>query len=110
MFAEIHSLDEFNQLLAEQPAIMAYFSTDGCNVCKILKPKVERLVHDHFPEILLVYIETNKFPELAAQNRIFAVPTLLVFFESREYIRKSRNFGLDELGHEIERPYGLMFS
>lgn len=110
MFAETKSLQEFEQTVAEKPAVLAYFSTTECNVCKVLKPKVMELVLSEFPQISLVYVETNLQPEVAAQNRIFAVPTLLVFFDGKEYIRKSRNFGLDELRMELQRPYNLMFS
>jgi hypothetical protein len=48
-------------------------------------------------------------PEVAAQNRVFAAPTIVVFFAGRETIRKSRAFGIDELKAEISRPYSLMF-
>lgn len=96
--------------MAERPAVLAYFSTTECNVCKVLKPKLMELVLSEFSQISLVYVETNLQPEVAAQNRIFAVPTLLVFFDGKEYIRKSRNFGLDELRKELLMPYRLMFS
>jgi thioredoxin 1 len=46
---------------------------------------------------------------LAAQNRVFAAPTVVVFFDGRETIRKSRAFGVDELKSEIQRPYSMMF-
>lgn len=110
MFKKIDNLKAFEEIVSEQPAVLAYFSTTECNVCKVLKPKVQELIHSEFPEIALVYVETNQSPELAAQHRIFAVPTLVVYFDGREFIRKSRNFGLDELRQELQRPYGLMFS
>lgn len=110
MYTAIHTLDEYNELVATAPALLIYFSTDECNVCKVLKPKVGEMLIANFPKIKLIYVNLNQSPEIAAQNRIFAVPTLLVFFEGREYIRKSRNFGLDELKNEIDRPYQMMFS
>jgi thioredoxin-like negative regulator of GroEL len=110
MNRNIDNIQEFEQFVAERPAVLAYFSTTECNVCKVLKPKVMELVLSEFFQISLVYVETNLQPEVAAQNRIFAVPTLLVFFDGKEYIRKSRNFGLDELRKELLRPYRLMFS
>ena len=63
-----------------------------------------------FPRIKLVYIKSDKLPELAAQNQVFAAPTVLIFFEGKEYIRKSRKIGINELQQEIERPYSLIFS
>ena len=109
MFVEISSFDDFLALKEKEPALLAYFSTDVCNVCKVLKPKVEELVQSEFPQIRLVYIKSDKLPEVAAQNSVFAVPTIIVFFDGREYIRKSRNIGIGELRNEIDRPYSMMF-
>lgn len=105
----IKSLQEFDQLLAEQDAVLAYFSTEICSVCKVLKPKVIEMIAESFPKMKMVFIESDKLPEVAAQNRVFAAPTIIVFFAGRETIRKSRAFGIDELKAEISRPYSLMF-
>ena len=109
MFEQVESFEAFLKLKEEEPALLAYFSTETCNVCKVLKPKVAELIQASFPEIKLVYIQTDKLPEVAAQNQVFAVPTLLVYFEGREYIRKSRNIGIGELEREIDRPYSMIF-
>lgn len=109
MFKEIKSSEEFLKL-KEVPALLAYFSTDACNVCKVLKPKVEELIKTKFPKIKLAYIKSDKLPEVAAQSQIFAAPTILLFFDGREYIRKSRNIGVSELEKEIARLYSMMFS
>ena len=105
----IHSVHEFELLLAENDAVLAYFSTEICSVCHVLKPKVIEMGSESFPKMKMVYIESDKLPELAAQNRVFTAPTVVVFFAGRETIRKSRAFGVDELRSEIERPYSLMF-
>lgn len=110
MFTTITSLDEYNKLIEEELALLIYFSTNECNVCKVLKPKVGEMISEIFPEIKLFYVNINQSPDIAAQNRIFAVPTLQIIFDRREFVRKSRNFGLDELKAEIDRPYKLMFS
>jgi len=105
----IHSIPEFDLILAESDAVLAYFSTETCFVCHVLKPKVIEMVSVSFPKMKMVFIESDKIPELAAQNRVFTAPTVVVFFAGRETIRKSRAFGVDELRSEIERPYSLMF-
>ncbi len=110
MFTEIQSFEEFLKLKESVPALLGYFSTEACNVCKVLKPKVEELIQAEFPKIRLIYIKSDILPEVAAKNQVFAAPTILVFFEGREYIRKSRNIGIGELQKEIERPYSMMFS
>jgi thioredoxin-like negative regulator of GroEL len=109
MFTEIKSLEEFLQMKEKEPALLGYFSTEACNVCKVLKPKVADLIKAEFPKIKLAYIKSDVLPEVAAQHQVFAAPTLLIFLDGREYIRKSRNIGIAELHREIERPYSMMF-
>ncbi|HKL32175.1 MAG TPA: thioredoxin family protein [Tangfeifania sp.] len=109
MFIEIKSLDEFNQLKQKELALLAYFSTDACNVCKVLKPKVDELVQSEFPQLKMVYVKSDVLPDIAGQHQVFTAPTILVFFDGRETIRKSRNIGLDELRREIDRPYSMIF-
>jgi thioredoxin 1 len=109
MFTEIKSAGEFNTLKFSEPALLAYFSTDGCNVCKALKPKVEKLTETRFPNIRVVYVKSDVFPDVAGQHRVYTAPTILVFFEGRETIRKIRNIGIEELRRELERPYAILF-
>ena len=110
MFYEIKTFEEFLELKNNEEALLGYFSTETCNVCKVLKPKVAELVKEEFPKIKLAYIPSDKLPDVAAQHQVFAAPTILVFFEGREYIRKSRNIGIGELEQEIRRPYSMIFS
>ncbi|NQU86031.1 MAG: thioredoxin family protein [Mariniphaga sp.] len=110
MFYTFQNINQFDSFVKENEAVLAYFSTNECNVCKVLKPKVEDLFIKEFPQVKLAYIETNLLPNVAAQNRIFNVPTIVIYFEGKEYIRKSRSFGIDELKAEVERPYSLLFS
>ncbi|HEX7583492.1 MAG TPA: thioredoxin family protein [Prolixibacteraceae bacterium] len=105
----IHTIQEFEKVLTANEAVLAYFSTEICSVCKVLKPKVTGMIAESFPLMKMVYVESDKLPELAAQNRVFTAPTVVVFFAGRETIRKSRTFGVDELKSEIQRPYSLLF-
>lgn len=110
MITEIQSFDEFIKMKEEEPALLGYFSTDACNVCKVLKPKVAELLQMQFPKMKMAYVRSDVLPDVAAQHQVFAAPTILVFFEGHEYIRKSRSIGISELQREIERPYSMMFS
>jgi thiol-disulfide isomerase/thioredoxin len=109
MFIEIQSSQEFGNLKENEPALLCYFSIDFCSVCKILKPKVAELIQNEFPKIKLCYINSEKLPDLAAQNRVFTAPTILVFFNRQEAVRKVRNLGIGELRNDIQRPYSVLF-
>jgi len=105
----IHNLNDYKELVEQSPAVLSYFSTENCNVCKVLKPKVLALISSTFPEMETLWIDIERSPLIAGQNRIFTAPTLLVYFEGREYIRKSRNVSLAELENKIGHVYEIMF-
>ncbi|MEA1874955.1 MAG: thioredoxin family protein [Bacteroidota bacterium] len=105
----IENLDALNNLLHNQDAVLLYFSHDKCNVCKVLKPRIAELLAADFPKMEMYYVNTEKLPEVAGQHRIFAVPSILVFFQGRESFRYSRNLSVTELAVAIDRPYSMMF-
>ncbi|WP_430814487.1 thioredoxin family protein [Carboxylicivirga sp. RSCT41] len=88
---------------------LKYFSHDRCNVCKVLKPKVKQLLSEKFPKMTFDYINIEEQPSIAAQYQVFTVPTLLVYFEGKEYYRFTRNVSLGQLTDAIQRPYQLLF-
>ncbi len=108
-YSIIKNSDSLKEVLEKEDAVLVYFSHEQCNVCKVLKPKIAELLDTHFPKMKMVYADTVLNPEIAGQNKIFAVPTVVCFFGGRESIRKSRNIGINELGQQIERPYDMIF-
>jgi len=109
MINTIETLEQYNEIIEKENVVLFYFSHEQCNVCKVLKLKVAEMLNDEFPKAKMYYCDTKKSPELSAQNSIFAVPTILIYFSSRESVRKSRNMGINELRELIERPYSLIF-
>jgi thioredoxin-like negative regulator of GroEL len=100
---------EFQDFKDSKSAVLFYFSTRNCNVCKVLKPKLIEFINENFPQISMAYIDVEMVQDLSAQLNIFSVPTILVYIEGKEFFRKSRNFSLAELYNELERPYSLYF-
>jgi thioredoxin 1 len=105
----INSLEELEEILNFETAVLLYFNTTSCNVGESLKPKIKNLLINNFPKIIFYTIDLNFSPEIAAKYSAFVEPTILVFFEGKETIRKSRNIGLYELQEAIARPYVLIF-
>lgn len=105
----ISSFEDFTNTKSNSQAVLFYFSHDECSVCKVLKPKIHELLQNEFPKMKFRYVDIKKTPEVSAQNNIFTVPTLLIYFEGKEFVRRSRNIGITELKNLIERPYKMMF-
>ena len=104
------SIESYIKFINNNLGTVIYFSTPTCNVCKVLKPKLKDLLASEFPEMKFAYINSEEAKELAAQNNVFTVPTILFLFEGKEFIRKSRNINLNNLADELKRPYRLLFS
>lgn len=91
---------EILETLRSSKAIVAYFSTPTCNVCKVLRPKVEEMVRDT-GGLTFVYVDSERHPAAAGQHMVFAVPTIILFLEGREMRRYSRNLSLDDLARSL---------
>jgi thioredoxin 1 len=108
-FNNLHSIAELQDEIKVNEAVMLYFSTPDCNVCKVIKPKLLSMIEEDFPEFRMYYIDIEKSPQISGQMNIFSVPTLLIFFQGKEFYRLSRNISLEELRKTIKRPYELLF-
>jgi thioredoxin 1 len=89
--------------------MLFYFSTPDRNVCKALKPKVGELLASNFPRMEAFYVDCAANPHIAAAHGVFSVPTVLAYFERREWLRKGRSLSLAELAEALARPSALLF-
>jgi len=104
----MQTLDTINQTLQTNDAVMLYFSAPTCNVCHALKPKLVEAITDQFPTFVIESIDISQTPEIASHFSVFAIPTVLIFFQGREFLRKSRHMSVGEVVEDIRRPYTLM--
>lgn len=106
----MQTLETIQQTLSGNDAVMLYFSAPTCNVCHALKPKLVDAVTSEFPNFAIESIDISETPEIASHFTVFTIPTVLVFFEGREFLRKSRHMSIAEVTDAIRRPYNLMVS
>jgi thioredoxin-like negative regulator of GroEL len=106
----MQKIQDIQNIIDKNLAVMLYFSAPTCSVCHELKPKLFEAIKSNFKEFEIVNIDTSINQDIAAHFNVFAIPTVLVFLESKEFLRKSRHMGVDEVIREIKRPYGIMLS
>jgi thioredoxin 1 len=105
---EVSKLNELQSHINDQAAILVYFYNDNCAPCLSLRPKVIELIEKEFPKLKLVFVNSiNR--ELPINYGVYDNPTLLVFFDRKEYIRESKYVAMPQLQKGIERYYKLMF-
>jgi len=103
-------IEELKETINNNDAVMVYFSGQFCGVCKVLQPKIKEAFQKEFPKIKQIYIDADDFKQTAIEYGVFAVPTIVVFFDKKEFARKSRNLSVGGFVQELQRPYGLFFN
>lgn len=106
----MQNIDDIKKTIEEKPAVMLYFSAPTCNVCHALKPKLLEAIQSNFDKFEIVSVDTSVEQEIAAHFSVFAIPTVLIFLDGREFLRKSRHMSVDEVIREVKRPYEIMMS
>jgi thioredoxin-like negative regulator of GroEL len=94
------NLEIYKAIQPEQKPVVLYFTTTTCNVCKSVFPRLEELMQA-YPQ-KFYKIDAEQFPELAGQNRVFTVPTILVFAEGKEVLRESRFIDFNKIQRILE--------
>ena len=102
-------LEDLEQYINKNDAVMIYFSGEHCGVCKVLQPKIKEAFEKEFPEIKQIFIDAEQFKQTAANYSVFSVPTIIVFFDGKEFAKKSRHISVNGFVQELQRPYDLFF-
>lgn len=105
---QLSNAAEAKELIASETAVALYFTSARCTVCHALLPKLKDLFTEHFPITKFVHVPIEQAPDISGVYTVFTVPTLLVFFEGKEFLRKAQNMGLQEVHDQLERPYRLL--
>ncbi|MDP3301831.1 MAG: thioredoxin family protein [Sulfuricurvum sp.] len=104
----MQKLEKIQNTLQANDAVMLYFSAPSCGVCHVLKPKLSDAIMGEFLSFKIESIDISETPDISSYYSVFTVPTVLIFFEGREFLRKSRNMSVVEITDAIRRPYNLM--
>lgn len=107
---EITSLAELQSLAEDEKGLVIYFYSDRCAPCISLRPKVSEMVTEDFKGMNLVFVNSEKYPDIPAYYGVFANPGIIVFFEGREFRRYSKYISINELGGDISRIYKMVFT
>jgi len=106
----MNTIENIEKTIKENLAVMVYFSAPTCNVCHALKPKLLEALEKNFSEFVVESVDISQGEDIAPYFGVFAIPTVLIFLDGKEFLRKSRHMSVDEVIREIRRPYEIMIS
>lgn len=77
--------DEFRETVAGASVpVVVDFHADWCAPCKVTAPMLDELAHRFAGQLLVLKVDTDRWPELARQHAVRGIPTLLTFDGGRE--------------------------
>jgi len=76
--------DEFEEkvLKAEKPALVE-FGAPWCGPCRLLEPVLEELAGSYGERVDFYTVDVDQAPQLAVQQSVMGVPTLMLFREGK---------------------------
>jgi len=70
----------FEELLAQSNVpVLVDFYADWCGPCQMMAAILERVNAQFQQQLRVVKIDTEKYPEVASQHQVQALPTLVLF-------------------------------
>jgi thioredoxin 1 len=102
----IHTHHQIAQLKSEA-AVLILFGGAHCGVCQAIKPQVEHLMGQRFPDITLAYVDCEQSPAICAQHQVFSLPAMKLYLGGQLCVEVARSFSLQEFMSHIDRPYQL---
>ena len=96
MSMKITSVEQFKQVLADHPKVVADFFATWCGPCKMLSPILEKVAEAN-ADVCFVKIDTDEMPTrpLSIEYGIQYLPTL-VFIKNGSVVNKEVGFSSQE--------------
>ncbi len=93
--------------LSSKDAILILFGGPTCGVCKSIRPQLEAMLKEHFPEMQSVYVDCETSPEICAQFSVFSLPVVKIFIENKLMAEEFGAFSISQLKEKLDRPYSM---
>ena len=88
-------------------ALLVLFGGAHCGVCQAIRPRIESMVAQSFPQVAMAYVDCAQAPAVCAQQGVFCLPVLRFYLGGQLALERGRSFSLQEVGVEMERVLGL---
>lgn len=76
--------NSFSDLLAElKTPVLVDFYAIWCGPCQMMSPVLDTVKKEFQNHLNVVKIDTDKYPEIASEYNVLALPTLILFKDSQ---------------------------
>lgn len=82
------TFENFDDLVAQaQVPLLVDFYADWCGPCRMIAKVLEQVKQQLKSQVQIVKIDTERYPEIASQFQIYALPTLILFHRGQQVER-----------------------
>ena len=78
--------DNFDEIKSSKIAVVDFWAT-WCGPCKMMAPVFHTVAEDMKDEVSFFNVDVDENPGLAASNKVFSVPTLILYKDGVEVSR-----------------------
>lgn len=96
---ELKSVDQLLEIQTQDDPYVLYISTQDCNVCKAIHPKMVDVINNQMP---IYSIDASVTPEISGQLLVFSVPTIILMNQQREVYRESRFIQFEQFKERVD--------
>ncbi len=79
MIKHIETVQEYDEIIANNELVLVDFFATWCGPCKMLAPVLEEVDEKQLTNAKIIKVDTDEFIEIARRYNIQAIPTLILF-------------------------------
>lgn len=91
------------EVLKSNVPVLADFWASWCGPCQMLSPTIEELAKEYDGKIKVGKVNVDEEAELAAQNAIVSIPTVIMFVDGKPVEKLVGAHSIDEYEDMIEK-------
>ncbi|AFZ42305.1 thioredoxin [Halothece sp. PCC 7418] len=96
--------NSFSELLTESPTpVLVDFYAVWCGPCQMMSPVLDAVKKQFHDRLTVVKIDTDKYPDIASEYQILALPTLILFKDGKPAQRFEGMRSNEQLISELEK-------